>query len=62
MATFGYPLREAVGGYFSIKIFIPSNKERYSVSLGVANTPCPISRMYICLIKNFIKKLVKNNS
>ena len=44
MATFGYPLREIVGGYFSIKIFIPDNEEResfgvyeerYRESLGV---------------------------
>jgi hypothetical protein len=34
----GGPLREAVGGYFSIKTSIPNNEKRYRESLEIAFT------------------------
>jgi len=39
MATFGKPLRESLGGYFSIKISISNNQDKYRESLGIALSP-----------------------
>ena len=36
MAIFGQSFREVLGGYFSIKISISNNYDRYRESLGVA--------------------------
>ena len=45
MCIFGQPLREAVGGYFSIKISIYNNEDTYRGSLGDALSPkAPLAR------------------